>query len=105
MRPFRDGDSPRQVIWTAYARELPLLVKEYAGAAAEWLQLDFDTLRGLDTERRLEQICRWILDADSRGARFALELPGARFPAESGAAHRERCLQALALWNIPGTQA
>ena len=81
-----------------------MLVKEYAGAAAEWLQLDFDALSGFDSERRLEQICRWILDADSRGARFALALPGARFPAESSAAHRERCLQALALWTTAGTQ-
>ncbi len=103
MRPFRDGDSPRQVIWTAYARELPLLVKEYTGAAAEWLQLDFDALGGFDSERRLEQICRWILDADSRGARFALTLPGTRYPAESGPAQRERCLQALALWDTAGT--
>ena len=30
LRPFRDGDSPRQVAWKAYAREAPLLVKEYS---------------------------------------------------------------------------
>jgi uncharacterized protein (DUF58 family) len=98
IRPFRDGDSPRQVIWTAYARELPLLVKEYAGAAAEWLSLDFEALVGVDTESRLQQICRWILEADQRGARYALAIPGRQFPPDCSAAHRQKCLEALALW-------
>ncbi len=34
LRPFRDGDSPRQVAWKAYAREAPLLVKEYSSAGS-----------------------------------------------------------------------
>ena len=98
IRPFRDGDSPRQVIWTAYARELPLLVKEHAGAAAEWLSLDFEALPGLDGETRLRQICRWILEADQRGARYALSIPGRRYPPDCSAAHRQSCLTALAQW-------
>ena len=35
LRAFRDGDSPRQVDWKAYAREAPLLVKEYQSLGAE----------------------------------------------------------------------
>ncbi len=35
LRPFRDGDSPRQVAWKAFARGAPLLVKEYTASAAE----------------------------------------------------------------------
>jgi uncharacterized protein (DUF58 family) len=98
IRPFRDGDSPRQVIWTAYARELPLLVKEYAGAAADWLRLDYERLTGLDTEQRLQQISRWILDAELRGTRYGLALPGRVLAADSGGEHRERCLRTLAIW-------
>ncbi len=101
MRPFRDGDSPRQVVWTAYARELPLLVKEYGGAAAEWLQLRSECKCPATTSKsHLQQICRWILDADSRGARYALGLPG--FPAESRPVRRSHpslsdCAGALSL--------
>lgn len=98
MRPFRDGDSPRQVVWTAYARELPLLVKEYGGAAAEWLHFDLTQMQSGDIETQLQQICRWILDADSRGSRYALSLPGQRFKADQSAAHRQACLTALAHW-------
>jgi uncharacterized protein (DUF58 family) len=97
LRPFRDGDSPRQVAWKAYARGQPLLVKEYAGAAAESLQFDFDALATLDAEARLSQLCRWVLDAEARGQRYALHMPGLRLPADRGAAHLARCLAALAL--------
>ncbi len=51
LRPFRDGDSPRQVDWKAYAREAPLLVKEYAAGASELRLFDFTRLSDLDTER------------------------------------------------------
>lgn len=105
MRAFRDGDSPRQVIWTAYARELPLMVKEYAGAAAEWLTFDFDRLTELDAEQRLQQLCRWILDAESRSLRYALALPQRQLPADAGSAHRELCLRELALWGQSRSQA
>lgn len=96
LRPFRDGDSPRQVAWKAYARGQPLLVKEYSGATAESLRLDYDALPGLDTEARLAQLCRWALDAEAGGRRYALFLPGLSLEADRGAAHLARCLAALA---------
>jgi uncharacterized protein (DUF58 family) len=100
MRPFRDGDSPRQVVWTAYARELPLMVKEYVGAASEWQVFDFAELTDLDTELRLEQLCRWIVDADRSGRRYALKVPGCELAADAGSDHRHRCLSALALYRV-----
>ena len=56
MRPFRDGDSPRQVDWKAYAREAPLLVKEYSAMGSELRMFDFSQLGNLGTEARLEQL-------------------------------------------------
>jgi uncharacterized protein (DUF58 family) len=97
LRPFRDGDSPRQVAWKAYARGAPLLVKEYTGRSSRALRFDYDALGGLDRERRLEQLARWIVDAEAGGARYALQVGAQRFPALRGAAHRHRCLEALAL--------
>jgi len=101
LRPFRDGDSPRQVAWKAYARGQPLLVKEYAGgASSETPEFDFARLEPLDTEARLSQLCRWLLDAEARGQRYALRLPGELFAADRGAAHLARCLAALALYGL-----
>ncbi|HUN26728.1 MAG TPA: DUF58 domain-containing protein [Steroidobacteraceae bacterium] len=100
LRPFRDGDSPRQVAWKAYARGSPLLVKEYAASAAPERIFDFERLPGLDTEARLEQLARWVVDAAARGERFALLLPGFALEAHEGAVQRERALAALALHGL-----
>jgi uncharacterized protein (DUF58 family) len=101
LRPFRDGDSPRQVAWKAYAREAPLLVKEYSSAGSTLRVLSLEQARQPDIESRLSQLARWIVDADAHGDLYGLELPGERIPAHRGADHRHRCLAALALYGSP----
>ena len=101
LRPFRDGDSPRQVAWTAYARGAPLLVKEYSALGADQRLFDFARLRHLDVEARLEQIARWIVDADSRGERYGLVMPTHVFEPDSGPQHRHECLESLARYGVP----
>ncbi|HSY04362.1 MAG TPA: DUF58 domain-containing protein [Steroidobacteraceae bacterium] len=98
LRPFRDGDSPRQVDWKAYAREAPLLVKEYTQGAAELRDFDFSRLTQADPEARLSQLARWIVDAEAHGERYGLTIPGVRLPPARGPQHRHRCLAALALF-------
>ncbi|MGH8259733.1 MAG: DUF58 domain-containing protein [Steroidobacteraceae bacterium] len=100
LRTFREGDSPRQVAWKAYARGAPLLVKEYAASGAEQRVFDFSRLVDLDTEARLEQLARWIVDSEARGERYGLRLPGAALAPDSGPDHRHRALTALALQGI-----
>jgi uncharacterized protein (DUF58 family) len=100
LRPFRDGDSPRQVDWKAYAREAPLLVKEYSAAGSELRVFHFGRLANLDTEARLEQLARWIVDAEVSGERYGLELPGTHIAPDRGPEHRHRCLAALAVYGL-----
>ena len=103
LRPFRDGDSPRQVDWKAYARDAPLLVKEYSAAGAELRIFDFATLGNLGTEAQLEQLARWIVDAESNGERYGLKLPNRFIKPDHGAEHRHHCLAALALVGLEDT--
>lgn len=97
LRPFRDGDSPRQVDWKAYAREAPLLVKEYSPAGSDLCLFDFAQLRIPDVEARLSQLARWVVDAEGGGERYGLTLPGVQIAPNRGPEHRHRCLAALAL--------
>jgi uncharacterized protein (DUF58 family) len=97
LRNFREGDSPRQVAWKAYARGAPLLVREYHGEGALRREFDFDALPGLDTESRLSQLARWIVDAHARGESWVLRLPDAAPMAGNGSDHLAECLARLAL--------
>jgi uncharacterized protein (DUF58 family) len=97
LRPFRESDSPRQVAWKAYARGAPLLVREYHGQEGSSHVFDFSALPLRDTEDRLSQLTRWIVDTASRNLSWTLRLPGRTELAGHGAAHRLRCLEALSL--------
>jgi uncharacterized protein (DUF58 family) len=99
LRPFQSGDSLRRVAWKAYARGQGLHTKQYAGTDVVSHVFDWDTLEGLDTEARLAQLCRWVLDAHERGEAFGLRLPGIAIAPNLGAAHRLHCLTALALFD------
>lgn len=98
LRPFREGDSPRQVAWKAYARGAPLLVREYQGHAAATHEFDFAQLPQVGTEARLSQLSRWIVDCADDNQRWVLRLPGAAALAGAGAEHRQLCLGRLALF-------
>jgi uncharacterized protein (DUF58 family) len=100
LRPFRDGDSPRQVDWKAYARDAPLLVKEYSAAGAELRMFDFATLGKLAIEAQLEQLARWVVDAESNGERYGLRLPNQLIKPDRGPEHRHQCLAALAMFGL-----
>jgi uncharacterized protein (DUF58 family) len=100
LRPFRDGDSPRQVDWKAYAREAPLLVKEYSAAGAELRVFDFGSLGRLALESKLEQLARWVVDAENGGERYGLLLPGTFIEPDRGPEHRHQCLAALAMFGL-----
>ena len=98
LRGFRDGDSPRQVAWAAYARGRGLLVKTYESAAAHHRHFDLDSVPGADIEQRLEQMAAWIVAAHARGERYGLRLDSQDIAPDGGSAHRARCLDALALY-------
>ena len=96
FRAYRPGDSPRHIFWKAVAREQALLVKQFGGDRADEVWLDWQTLAGMDTEQRLSQLCRWVLDADHGQQSYGLRLPGLEIAIAGGNAQRHRCLEALA---------
>jgi uncharacterized protein (DUF58 family) len=102
LRPFRDGDSPRQVDWKAYAREAPLLVKEYSSASSELRTFRLEQLPNIPTEQRLEQLARWIVDSEAQSDRYGLELPGVHIAPDRGPEHRHTCLASLARYAEQG---
>ncbi len=108
LRAYRPGDPPGRVNWRASARhENTLLVNEWEGTSAPpparcWLRWEDAAPAGMPVtvEARLGRLCRWVLELEARpgGPAYGLRLPGGEEVApDRGAAHRARCLSALAL--------
>src|SRR5262249_53987034 len=100
VRPFRDGDSPRSVDWKAYARGGPPPVQGDATGGAGPRRFDSPALPLADTEARLSQLARWVVDAEAQGERYGVILPGLRIEPDRGPEHRHRCLAALAAFGL-----
>ena len=104
LRPRQPSDSTRHIAWKAATRDdgqRPLLVKQFAGGAARELQLAWAALPpDMDGETRLSALTGWVLQADALGQPYLLQLPQRQLGPATGPAHRDACLQALALHGL-----
>jgi uncharacterized protein (DUF58 family) len=99
LRQYHIGDSPRHIAWKAAARDQGLLTKQVSGRAESELWLDWAQLPPpMGVEERLSHLARWVLDAHAAGLSYGLRLPGATVDMAAGEAQRDRCLEALALY-------
>lgn len=101
LRPYHPGDSPRHIAWKAAARGQGLLTKQFSGRADIELWLDWQaTPAALGVEGRLSRLARWVIDAHAAGLSFGMRLPGVILPPAPGNAQHDRCLEALALFQL-----
>lgn len=98
LRHYRTGDSLRHVAWKAVARGQPLLTKQFDAPAEERLWLDWESLGGMDTEARLSRLTAGVLEAEEGEQPYGLRIPGLTLAPAHGHAHRDHCLEVLALF-------
>lgn len=102
FRPYRTGDSPRDIVWKVFAREQGLQVKQLSGHVYTELWLDWEDpliiKYKMKTELMLSQLTRWTLDAEARGLNYGLRLPDKTIMPSSGSLHQQKCLEMLALF-------
>ena len=96
VRPWRRGDTMRQVVWKKVARSGELVSRETAGTASRELWLLWGDAGGIDAEQRLSRIAAWVLAAEREGIAYGLRLPGAELPPGQGDAQRRAALDLLA---------
>jgi uncharacterized protein (DUF58 family) len=100
VRPWRRGDTMRQVAWKKVARSGELVSRETSGSARRELWLHWaDAGTGGDVEQRLSRLTGWLLRADQEGLTYGLRLPGQELELGQGDSHRRRALERLALWS------
>ncbi|XHS77757.1 DUF58 domain-containing protein [Burkholderiaceae bacterium UC74_6] len=102
VRPYRRGDTLRQVLWKKAALALeanqPLPVRETHAPASRQLWLDLQDTHGT-LETRLSRMTAWVLEAERMQSPYGLRLGGRETEPELGAQHRRDCLEQLALWS------
>ncbi|HZZ91448.1 MAG TPA: DUF58 domain-containing protein [Usitatibacter sp.] len=101
LRAYRAGDAPKLIAWKALAREQGLLTKEFNATASAELWLEYDEAPGMDVEARLSALAHWVVKAEDYGQAYGLRIPGVRLAPDRGEAHCRRCLEALALFQLP----
>jgi len=104
LRSYAPGMPLKHMAWKVLARGGEAAVRIYSdrGAQPEWLE--WAALEGLETEARLSQLCRWILECEAGYPRpYGLKIPGIDIMPGRGPLHRSRCLRALAAHGEPMT--
>jgi len=99
LRNYQRGDTPRAIHWKSFPKLRKPMVKQFQETLEHELWLDWEELPSLDTEARLSQLARWVLDAEASQLSYGLRLPGAALAPSRGAPHRDACLKTLALYD------
>jgi uncharacterized protein (DUF58 family) len=96
LRAYQAGVPLKHMAWKVLARGGAPAVRDYSALAAQPEWLDFTSLAPLESEARLSQLCRWVLDGAAAERAYGLRIPGTEIPPAHGSAHRTACLRALA---------
>ena len=99
VRSYRRGDPLKWVLWKRMAKSDQLLSREAESVSGQRVWFDYAQTQLSDPEARLSRLTAWVLRADAVGVSYGLRLPGqAPIEPATGIAHRQRCLQQLALF-------
>lgn len=98
LRNYQRGDAMKSIHWKSLPKLQTPMVKQFTELLDLEFWLDWDALPDLDTEARLSQLTRWVLDAEAAGRNYGLRLPRQTIRPNHGEPHRQECLKALALF-------
>jgi uncharacterized protein (DUF58 family) len=99
LREYQPGDSLHRIAWRASARHDKLYSVEMETPRGKACELDWGLLGGNDVETRLSILTAWVVAADHKQLSYSLVIPGHRVASGSGANHRAKCLELLALFS------
>ena len=96
IREYMPGDSAQHISWKHVARVDKLLVREFKNASNKSLVLDLNSLEDGHLEKKLSQLCYWVITCENQGQEYGLKLPGVFIQPSHGNQHYHQCLLELA---------
>ena len=101
FREYQIGDPLKHVHWKSFSKGQELQTKQFASYREQRVRLDWDYFSG-DVEKRLQNICYWVLKLEREDSEYGIRLPGLDIQPSHGALHQEKVLTALSLYRIDG---
>lgn len=98
LQPYLPGEPVEHIYWKAFSRGQGLQLKRFADTAGEQIVFDFNSIGGAQVEGKLSLLCDAVLKAHRFNLYYGLNLPGESIASDTGSAHRQNCLRALALF-------
>lgn len=95
-RPYRPGDSPRQIDWKVLARERGLLVRQFITPVGGECHFRLRDLPPADIELKLCWLSYLLCAAEREGLMYSLQLDERPQAVAQGDRHLANCLEALA---------
>ena len=100
MKPYQEGDRPRDIHWPSLAKTHKLVTIQHQQHSAGTTNISwFDIPQSMNVEDKLSQLCHWVIEAENQQQRYQLEMPNHTISYDQGKTHLHKCLMALALWN------
>ena len=100
-RQYLPGDNLRRIDWRVSSRLSAKYVREFGCDSGDEARLfRWSDIGRVDAEKKLSQLCYWVLEAHDDGVEYALELPNVRTQLAGGSRHLNHCLGILADYDL-----
>ncbi|MCY7296978.1 DUF58 domain-containing protein [Alteromonas sp. a30] len=98
LTSYRQGDPMHRIAWKLVAKRQALVSKQFSTPLSETLWLSLNQMPTRNIEEALSYLCWLVNECHKSEVRYGLHLGNTSIEPQNGAAHREACLHALALY-------
>ncbi|WP_416304994.1 DUF58 domain-containing protein [Neptunicella sp. SCSIO 80796] len=96
LRPYQSGESLNHIAWKQVAQGRGTFTKLFSSESTEEQWLKLASLPSAELETRLGQLSYMVIELTRQGQTFGLQLGEVCIQPNSGSAHQQACLTALA---------
>lgn len=97
LREYQQGDSTKRILWKKFAAKDELIIQDHDNGnfSPEWVDWDHYSA---STEERLKHLCFDVCRLSEGSKPYGFKIPGVLLTPDNGALHKQKCLDALALF-------